>query len=318
MRGSREWEKAGDERMWRVIVSPEDADRMDLKGHVRELVRAMEADLGTRLEWVAIDHHNTDNPHVHLLVRGVDERGKALMIDREYVRTGIRARSQEIASRELGQRLEPEMLRARGETIGKERWTEIDRALQRRADGDRVVDYSGVLPYNDAARVRAEQEMQRLPVPRRAWAGAPAGHPCVGTVARPRAGTAQPPARDGCHQAPGGGEQGALFERAGRRAGRGDGEFGDEGRLPGPLCRLLRGRRWSPLRGPATGQLGNCGAYRHATISEPVRSTRRSRADRSGTSRKGAIADAVVRGADAMAEQRPYRAPGPPRCGCSR
>ena len=158
----REWEKAGDERMWRVIVSPEDADRMDLKGHARELVRAMEADLGTRLEWVAIDHHNTDNPHLHLLVRGVDERGKALMIDREYVRTGIRARSQEIASRELGQRLEPEMLRARGETIGKARWTEIDRALQRRADGDRVVDYSGVLPYNDAGRVRAEQEMQRL------------------------------------------------------------------------------------------------------------------------------------------------------------
>src|SRR5690348_7124823 len=52
----KEWEKAGDQRMWRVIVSPEDADRMDLKEHVRELVREMEADLGTRLEWVAIDH----------------------------------------------------------------------------------------------------------------------------------------------------------------------------------------------------------------------------------------------------------------------
>jgi len=158
----REWEKEGDEIMWRFIVSPEDGGRMDLKEHIRELVRTMEADLGTRLEWVAIDHNNTDNPHAHLLVRGVDERGKALMIDREYVRTGIRARSQEIASRELGLRLEPEMLRSRGETIDKERWTEIDRALQRRADGDRVIDYSGVVPYNDAARIRAEQEMQRL------------------------------------------------------------------------------------------------------------------------------------------------------------
>ncbi len=158
----REWQKAGDERMWRVIVSPEDADHMDLKEHVRELVREMEADLGTRLEWVAIDHHNTDNPHVHLLIRGFDERGKALMIDREYVRNGIRARSQEIASRELGPRLEPEMLRARGNTIDKARWTEIDRALQRRADGDPVVDYSGVVPHSDAMRIRAEQEMQRL------------------------------------------------------------------------------------------------------------------------------------------------------------
>ena len=158
----REWEKDGDELMWRFIVSPEDADRMDLKEHIRELVRTMEADLGTRLEWVAIDHNNTDNPHAHLLVRGVDERGKALMIDREYVRTGIRARSQEIASRELGPRLEPEMLRAREETIDKERWTEIDRALERRADGDRVVDYSGFVPYDAAAKLRAEQEMRRL------------------------------------------------------------------------------------------------------------------------------------------------------------
>ena len=158
----REWEKDGDELMWRFIVSPEDAERMDLKEHIRELVRTMESDLGTRLEWVAIDHNNTDNPHVHLLVRGVDERGKSLMIDREYVRTGIRTRSQEIASRELGLRLEPELLRSRGETIDKERWTEIDRALQRRADVDRVVDYSGMVPYNEAARIRAEQEMQRL------------------------------------------------------------------------------------------------------------------------------------------------------------
>ena len=158
----REWEKAGDERMWRIIVSPEDADRMDLKDHIRDLVGAMESDLGTGLEWVAIDHNNTDNPHAHLLLRGVDQSGKALLIDRDYVRNGIRARSQEIAGRELGQRLEPEMLRARGETIDKERWTEIDRALQRRMSGDRVADYRGLVPYNDAARVRAEQEMQRL------------------------------------------------------------------------------------------------------------------------------------------------------------
>ncbi len=158
----REWEKAGDERMWRIIVSPEDADRMDLKDHIRDLVGAMESDLGTGLEWVAIDHNNTDNPHAHLLLRGVDHSGKALLIDRDYVRSGIRARSQEIASHELGQRLEPEMLRARRETIDKERWTEIDRALQRRTNGDRVADYRGLVPYNDAARVRAEQEMQRL------------------------------------------------------------------------------------------------------------------------------------------------------------
>src|SRR5713226_1170199 len=65
-----EWER-DDGLMWSFIVSPEDADRIDLRQHVRELVAGMERDLGTRLEWVAIDHHNTDDAHVHLLVRGV-------------------------------------------------------------------------------------------------------------------------------------------------------------------------------------------------------------------------------------------------------
>lgn len=42
----------------------------------RDLVRQMEADLGTRLDWAAVSHWNTDNPHVHLIVRGVDQAGR--------------------------------------------------------------------------------------------------------------------------------------------------------------------------------------------------------------------------------------------------
>jgi hypothetical protein len=103
----RDWKK-GDELMWRFIVSPEDADRLSLREHVRQLVGQMERDLDTRLEWVAIDHHNTDDAHVHLLVRGVRENGRPLEINREYLRSGIRSRSQEIATCELGPRLEPE------------------------------------------------------------------------------------------------------------------------------------------------------------------------------------------------------------------
>jgi type IV secretory pathway VirD2 relaxase len=157
----RDWEK-NDKLMWRFIVSPEDADRLNLRDHVRELVGQMESDLGTRLDWVAIDHHNTDDAHVHLLVRGVREDGRALEIDREYLRSGIRTRSQEIVTRELGPRLEPEMLHARGRVIRREQWTEIDRALQRKADANRIVNYEQFQPRSEAARVRAEQEIDRL------------------------------------------------------------------------------------------------------------------------------------------------------------
>jgi type IV secretory pathway VirD2 relaxase len=157
----RDWEK-NDKLMWRVIVSPEDADRLNLHDHVRELVGQMESDLGTRLDWVAIDHHNTDDAHVHLLVRGVRQDGRPLEIDREYLRSGLRTRSQEIATRELGPRLEPEMLHARERVIRREQWTEIDRALQLKADENGVVSYDRLQPRSESARIRAEQEIDRL------------------------------------------------------------------------------------------------------------------------------------------------------------
>ena len=60
----RGWEKSGDEIMWRLIVSPEDGTRLDLETHARDLVASMERDLETRLEWIGIDHNNTDNPRL--------------------------------------------------------------------------------------------------------------------------------------------------------------------------------------------------------------------------------------------------------------
>ena len=74
----RAWQRAGDERLWKFVVSPEHAASLDLREHARELVGHMQRDLGTRLDWVAIDHYNTDNPHMHLLVRGPDGGGREL------------------------------------------------------------------------------------------------------------------------------------------------------------------------------------------------------------------------------------------------
>jgi type IV secretory pathway VirD2 relaxase len=34
------------------------------------VMRQMEEDLGTRLDWVAVDHFNTGHPHSHVVVRG--------------------------------------------------------------------------------------------------------------------------------------------------------------------------------------------------------------------------------------------------------
>lgn len=159
----RGWEKGGDELMWRLIVSPEDASRLDLQAHARDLVGSMERDLGTRLEWIGIDHNNTDNPHIHILIRGCDERGQKLEIAREYVKSGIRARSQEIVQRELGLRPEREVVAAREKVIDQPRWTELDWSIKQHSGADSSVSYSGDWnALSDRQRERYRQEVRRL------------------------------------------------------------------------------------------------------------------------------------------------------------
>ncbi|BAN49278.1 LysR family substrate-binding domain-containing protein [Metapseudomonas resinovorans] len=65
-----------DRHQFRFIVSPEDAEQLDdLRTDTRHLMSRMEADLGTRLDWVAVDHWNTDNPHTHIVLHGKDDIG---------------------------------------------------------------------------------------------------------------------------------------------------------------------------------------------------------------------------------------------------
>lgn len=88
-----------------------------------------EKDLATRLNWVAVDHFNTGHPHSHLLVRGKDDRDYDLIIAREYITQGLRARAAELVSLDLGPPTDREIMRANLREIGQERFTGIDRRL---------------------------------------------------------------------------------------------------------------------------------------------------------------------------------------------
>ncbi|WP_372360691.1 DUF3363 domain-containing protein [Xanthomonas sp. NCPPB 1325] len=125
---------------FRFIVSPEDAEQLDdLRTYTRHLMARMEADLGTRLEWVAVDHWNTDNPHTHVVLRGKDDTGKDLIISRDYIAEGMRRRASELATKWLGPRTELEVQRAMQREVDQERWTGLDRTLQREAGDDGLV-----------------------------------------------------------------------------------------------------------------------------------------------------------------------------------
>ncbi len=156
------WQKEGDGHVFKIIVSPEQAERMDLKVHVRHLMQRMESDLGTRLEWMAIDHYNTDDPHVHIVLRGKDEMGNELIMNKNYIKKGIRFRSREEATRQIGVRLNSDILRRREKTISQNRLTELDRDILRMKDDAGRLTFKGKLPESFFETEKRLQILGRL------------------------------------------------------------------------------------------------------------------------------------------------------------
>jgi type IV secretory pathway VirD2 relaxase len=136
------WEKAGDPVPWKLVVSPENGARMDLRRHARGLLGAMERDLGRRLEWVAVEHDHNDHPHLHIAVRGVRDDGSRLGLPGEYLRHGIRGRSEELATRELGPRTPRDQVRAREAGVRARHIGALDREIERQAGADRRVAFA--------------------------------------------------------------------------------------------------------------------------------------------------------------------------------
>jgi type IV secretory pathway VirD2 relaxase len=147
-----------DRHHFRFIVSPEDADRLeDLRAFTRDLMNEAERDLGTRLDWIGVDHWNTDNPHVHVLVRGRADDGKDLVIARDYISRGLRGRAEQLVELELGPRTEREIAVGLQAEVTAERWTGLDRALQGLAD-----DGAGVADLRPGSPEPRDPELRKL------------------------------------------------------------------------------------------------------------------------------------------------------------
>lgn len=145
-----------DRHQFRFIVSPEDAEQLDdLRTYTRHLMAQMEADLGTRLDWVAVDHWNTDNPHTHVVLCGKDDTNKDLIISRDYIAEGMRHRAAELATEWLGPRTELEIHRTMQREVDQERWTGLDRTLQR-------VAMDGLVGAETLAEPRLQRQRQVL------------------------------------------------------------------------------------------------------------------------------------------------------------
>ena len=158
----------GDRHHFRFIVSPDDAMQLsDLRAFTRDLMAQASRDLGTKIDWVAIDHWNTEHPHIHVLARGRAYDGADLVISRDYISRGFRARAAQLVNLELGPRSEQEILRGLERQIDADRWTPLDQALAREAARhDGIVDLRpGVYQAMDVERtmlVARARKLERL------------------------------------------------------------------------------------------------------------------------------------------------------------
>lgn len=154
---------ASDRHQFRFIVAPEDgAEYDDLKPFVRRLMTQMQEDLGTKLEWVAVDHYNTGHPHSHIILRGKDDRGQDLIIAREYITQGLRERAAELVMLDLGPRSDLEIENRLRNEVEQERLTSIDRRLMRDVDGDGLVWSTDKNAFQQNLRAGRLQKLKHL------------------------------------------------------------------------------------------------------------------------------------------------------------
>lgn len=156
-----------DRHQFRFIVSPEDGvDLTDLTEHTRDLMNSIETDLGTRLDWVAVNHYNTGQPHVHVIVNGRDDKGADLVINGDYLANGIRERASELTTLELGPVTEIEQSRKLSAEIDQDRYTRIERAMTEEAN-DRFLDLRQEpgdprRQFNRTLRLRRLAKLERM------------------------------------------------------------------------------------------------------------------------------------------------------------
>lgn len=130
-----------DRHHFRMIISPENGHEIeDFRGYVRAYMEKVEQDLGTKIEWVGAVHYDTDDVHAHVIMRGVDEKNRDLVIGRDYIAAGLRHRAQEIATDILGERSLDEIQKSMEKEVDACRVTSLDRFIESHMDDMREID----------------------------------------------------------------------------------------------------------------------------------------------------------------------------------
>ena len=157
-----------EKHQFRLIVSPEDAGELDMTAFARRYMASVQKDLHQPLQWMAVNHYNTDHPHVHIIIRGVDKHGEQVRMERGYISHGLRERAQDVVTRELGPRNDLDIQRQRLHDVDKARIIGLDAELKRMTEND-VIDVRGRRPprVDEKLLIRRLEHLQSLELAKR-------------------------------------------------------------------------------------------------------------------------------------------------------
>lgn len=155
------WQQAGDPRLWKIIISPEFGEQLDMAQLARGVMAGVENKTGVGMEWVAVAHYNTGHPHVHIALRGIDRHGREIRFPKEFIKHGIRKIAEDWCTQELGYRTRSQALEARRLEVTEVRYTSLDRMIAR---SDTAVGEGTHFAVTCRSRGRAQFVVARLAV----------------------------------------------------------------------------------------------------------------------------------------------------------
>ncbi|MBO8457032.1 MAG: relaxase/mobilization nuclease domain-containing protein [Spirochaetes bacterium] len=116
-------------RHYKFIISPENPE-MDCKALAKTLVARLEVLTGHKFVWLAAVHTDTGHPHAHLLINGVDARGKKVECFRgTLLKHTIREMAKQICTEIKGERTIEEIRASISKLPEANRYCTLDKAI---------------------------------------------------------------------------------------------------------------------------------------------------------------------------------------------
>jgi hypothetical protein len=143
------------DKHFKFIISPE-SPAVNCEALTKTLVKRLESITGYRFSWMAAVHTDTNHPHAHLLINGVDRDGRDIHLDKILIKKTIREMSRQICTSMVGRRTTEEIRQSIAMSYKSHRYCVIDDAIKER---EMPIDGSGqytskVAPADDLMRKR--------------------------------------------------------------------------------------------------------------------------------------------------------------------